>query len=98
MEMAYTPEFIEAFPKAIAMSFPDLMLPGAYEFLDVLNKNINAVCAGTKEAKPALDETAAGWEEITDRLGRDKLLEAWKATVPLYPKDVQDIWKEKGYI
>ena len=98
MEMAYTPEFIEAFPKAIASSFPDLMLPGAYEFLDVLNKNINAVCAGTKEAKPALDETAAAWEEITDRLGRDKLLEAWKATVPLYPKDVQDVWKEKGYI
>jgi len=98
MEMAYTPEFIKAFPKAIASSFPDLMLPGAWSFLEVLNKNVNAVCAGTKEAKPALDETAAAWEETTDRLGRDKLLEAWKATVPLYPKDVQDVWKEKGYI
>ncbi|MEM3063468.1 MAG: extracellular solute-binding protein, partial [Nitrososphaerota archaeon] len=98
MELAYTPEFIDVFKESIAHSFPDLMLPGAYTFLDVLNKNVNAVCAGTKKSKDALDETAAAWEDITDRLGRDKLLAAWKETVKLYPADVQEVWKEKGYI
>jgi len=98
MELAYTPQFIDVFKESIASSFPDLMLPGAYEYLDKLNKTINAACAGTKDPKAGLDETAAAWEEITDRLGRDKLLEAWKATIPLYPREVQDVWKAKGYV
>jgi multiple sugar transport system substrate-binding protein len=98
MDLAYTSQFVDVFKEAIAHSFPDLMLPGAYTFLDVLNKNINAVCAGVKKTKDALDETAAAWEEITDRLGRDKLLAGWKETVKLYPADVQEVWKEKGYI
>lgn len=98
MEVAYTPQFLDVFKESISVSFPDLTLPNAYTYLDVLNKNINAVCAGTKNAKDALDETAEAWEGITDKFGRDKLTVSWQSISKLYPKDVQEVWKAKGYV
>ncbi len=98
MEVAYTPQFMDVFKDSIAVSFPDLTLPNAYTYLDILNKNINAVCAGTKNAKDALDETAETWEGITDDFGRDKLTVSWQSISKLYPADVQAVWKDKGYM
>jgi multiple sugar transport system substrate-binding protein len=97
-EKAYTPQFLDVFQDCIAHSFPDLMIKGSSEYLDKLTKNINAACTKAKTAKAAMDDTAKDWEAITDRLGRDVQLEAWKSMVPLYPPDVQDVWKAKGYV
>ncbi|MDH5795719.1 MAG: hypothetical protein OEZ24_06390, partial [Candidatus Bathyarchaeota archaeon] len=66
--------------------------------LDALTKNVNAACVKSKTAKAAMDDTATAWEATTDRLGRDAQLEAWKSFIPLYPSDVQDVWKAKGYV
>jgi len=97
-EKAYTPEFLSVFKDCIAHSFPDLMIKGSSEYLDKLTKNVNAACTKTKTAKQAMDDTAKEWDAITDRLGRDVQLAAWKSFIPLYPKDVQDVWKAKGYV
>jgi multiple sugar transport system substrate-binding protein len=97
-EKAYTPQFLDVFADCIAHSFPDLMIKGSSEYLDALTKNVNAACVKAKTAKAAMDDTAAAWEAITDRLGRDVQLEAWKSFIPLYPSDVQDVWKAKGYV
>jgi len=97
-EKAYTPQFLDVFAECIAHSFPDLMIKGSSEYLDALTKNINAACVGAKTPKAAVDDTATAWEAITDRLDRAAQLEVWKSFIPLYPKDVQDVWKAKGYI
>jgi multiple sugar transport system substrate-binding protein len=97
-EKAYTPQFLDVFADCIAHSFPDLMIKGSSEYLDALTKNVNAACVKSKTAKAAMDDTATAWEAITDRLGRDVQLEAWKSFIPLYPSDVQDVWKTKGYV
>jgi multiple sugar transport system substrate-binding protein len=97
-EKAYTPQFLDVFQDCIAHSFPDLMIKGSSEYLDKLTKNVNAACVKAKTAKAAMDDTVTDWEAVTDRLGRDSMLEAWKSIIPLYPTDVQDVWKAKGYI
>ena len=97
-EKAYTPQFLDVFADCIAHSFPDLMIKGSSEYLDKLTKNVNAACVKAKTPKAAMDDTAKDWEPITDRLGRDAQLEVWKSMIPLYPADVQDVWKAKGYI
>lgn len=97
-EKAYTPQFLDVFADCVAHSFPDLMIKGSSEYLDKLTKNINAACVKAKTAKAAMDDTVKDWEAVTDRLGRDAQLEAWKSFIPLYPSDVQDVWKAKGYI
>ena len=51
-----------------------LRIEGAPEYWDIMDKNLSAAMAGQKTAQQALDDTAAAWEEITDRLGRDKIL------------------------
>jgi len=97
-EKAYTPEFLDVFADCVAHSFPDLMIKGSSEYLDKLTKNVNAACVKAKTAKAAMDDTAKDWEAITDRLGRDAQLDAWKSFIPLYPSDVQGVWKARGYV
>ena len=49
-----------------------LRIPGAAEYWHELDVNVSAVLGGQMEPKAALDATAAAWEKITDRYGRDK--------------------------
>jgi multiple sugar transport system substrate-binding protein len=46
-----------------------------------MDKNLSAAMAGQKSAQQALDDTAAAWEEITDRLGRDKILQQYQEAI-----------------
>ncbi|MFQ6086224.1 MAG: extracellular solute-binding protein [Candidatus Bathyarchaeia archaeon] len=94
---AYTPEALKAFQDSIAVSFPDLMLPKAGTYIDILTKNINAACAGTKSVENALNDAARAWDEVTDDVGRESQKAAWAAEAKLYPAHVKAIWKEKGY-
>jgi multiple sugar transport system substrate-binding protein len=40
---------------------------------------------GRKTPKEALDATAAAWEGITDRLGRQQQLDAYRSAIGLTP-------------
>jgi multiple sugar transport system substrate-binding protein len=37
--------------------------------------------SGAKSAKQALDDTAAAWEGVTNRIGRDKQLKDYRAAI-----------------
>ena len=37
--------------------------------------------SGSKSAKQALDDTAASWEQVTDRIGREKQLKDYQAAI-----------------
>jgi multiple sugar transport system substrate-binding protein len=49
-----------------------LRIPGTAEYWHELDVNISAVLGGQMEPKAALDATAAAWEKITERYGREK--------------------------
>ena len=58
-----------------------LRIEGAPEYWDIMDKNLSAAMSGDKTAQQALDDTAAAWEAITDRLGRDKILKQYQEAI-----------------
>jgi multiple sugar transport system substrate-binding protein len=60
---------------------PYLRITGTQEYYDILDSNLSAAMSGAKTPQQALDETAAGWEQVTDRLGRDKQLKAYQEAI-----------------
>jgi multiple sugar transport system substrate-binding protein len=69
---------------SIERSVPPLNLNGASEYETALDTNVQAVIAGQKTAEQAMADCEAEWEKITDRLGRDKQIEAIQAQVAAY--------------
>jgi multiple sugar transport system substrate-binding protein len=59
----------------------DLRIPGAFEYFDALDNGIAKAMTGEATAQEALDEVAAAWEEITDRLGRENQLALYKGSL-----------------
>jgi multiple sugar transport system substrate-binding protein len=49
----------------------DLTMPGAGDYANAIDRAMTAMYAG-KDVKQALDEAAAEWNRITDKLGTDK--------------------------
>jgi len=69
---------------SIEHSVPPLNLNGASEYETALDNNLQAVISGKKTAEQAMQDAAAEWEKITDRLGRDKQIAAIAAQVSAY--------------
>jgi len=93
---AYGPELGPVLMLNAEQSFPDISLRGANEYLDVLNLNLQAAVAGQISAKEALDRVAIAWQEITDRLGRGRQIEAWQQEIKRYPKHIRELWVKLG--
>ncbi len=81
-----------------AQCFPDISLRGANEYIDVLNLNLQAAVAGQLSAKEALDRVAEAWQKITDRLGRGRQIEAWRAEIRSYPQHIRELWVKLGKV
>ena len=75
----YTQAYYDTFYAPTSLTY--LRIPGTFEYWDILDKNLSAVMSGEKTAQEALDETAASWEAVTDRLGRDKQLEYYQDAI-----------------
>jgi len=61
----------------------DLRLPGFNSYTDVLEVELSKALAGEVEPQAALDTIAAEWNKITDELGRDSQLAAYRASMGL---------------
>ncbi|GAB4551816.1 MAG: extracellular solute-binding protein [Anaerolineae bacterium] len=59
----------------------DLRIPGAFEYFDALDNGIAKAITGEATAQAALDEVAATWDAITDRLGRENQLALYKQSL-----------------
>jgi multiple sugar transport system substrate-binding protein len=60
----------------------DLRIPKTVEYEQVvLDKAVSQFIAGELTAQEAMDQITAGWNEITDREGRDKQLAAYTASL-----------------
>ena len=76
-------EFLTVFKAAIEQNFPELRMPGGFEYYDTLDIGVQKALAGQLGAKEALDEVAEQWEKITNRLGRDQQKEKYAAAMGL---------------
>ena len=59
----------------------DLRIRGSAEYLSVLDVEVSRALAEEISPQEALDNVAAGWDEITDRLGREGQLEQYRSAV-----------------
>jgi multiple sugar transport system substrate-binding protein len=60
---------------------PYLRITGTQEYYDSLDSNLSAAMSGAKSPQQALDDTAAAWQQITDRLGRDQQLKNYQEAI-----------------
>ncbi len=76
--------YLEGLQVALADGYPDLFIPGAAQYQDALDIQVNRALAGETSAQEALDAVAAAWNEITDRLGRDTQVAFWQQALESY--------------
>ncbi len=76
-------EYLDTYQAVIGLNFPELRIPGGFEYYDTLDIAVQKALAGEATPQEALDEAAAKWEEITERLGRDKQKEKYWAAMGL---------------
>jgi multiple sugar transport system substrate-binding protein len=94
----YGPELGPVLRENTEQSFPDISLRGSNEYLDVLNLNLQSAVTGQISAKAALEKTAAKWQEITNRLGREEQLKAWQSEIKGYPRHIRELWVDLGKV
>ncbi len=73
------PRFLEVIRASVDVGFPAPLIPGAEEYMKACGDAMAAAVAKTKGVKQALDDAAAEWNRITDRLGRENQKQLWKA-------------------
>jgi multiple sugar transport system substrate-binding protein len=73
----YGEAVIDVMQETLEQGVPDLQIPGQDEYVKVADAEISGALSGTKSAQQALDDAAAEWNNITDRLGRDQQLAYW---------------------
>jgi len=70
-------EYLDAIKANLRQGFPDLLIPGAAEYMDALDYQLTLAYAGQKSARDALNDAAKEWKEITKRLGSEEQKKAW---------------------
>lgn len=64
-----------------AVSLP--MIEGNYEYYNVLDKNLALVMQGNMSAEEAAKNIEEGWNKITDDIGRQNQIDAWRKGVEM---------------
>lgn len=61
----------------------DMRLPGYFSYTEILEIELSKALAGDVTPQEALDAVAAGWNELTDDLGRKEQLAAYRSSMGL---------------
>ncbi|MEO5364815.1 MAG: extracellular solute-binding protein [Magnetococcus sp. WYHC-3] len=64
----------------------DLRIPGFHEYTEILEEGLTAVLKNNADPQHAMDDVARGWDAVTDRLGRDRQLALYRASMGLPPQ------------
>ena len=59
----------------------DITIPGAGEYYQVADEFVAKAVSGEMSPKKALDQAAAEWEKLTDRLGREQQIAYYRASL-----------------
>ena len=63
-----------------------MRLPAYFSYTEALEIELSKALAGETTPQAALDAVAAEWNRLTDELGRDAQLAAYRASMGLPPK------------
>lgn len=72
-------------------AYPEINIPGAGNYQDVLDLYVNRALSGEMAPKAALDAAAKEWEQITKRLGAAKQKEIYLQSIETWK--ILGIWK-----
>lgn len=64
----------------------DVRIPGYFSYTEVLEIELSRALAGEVAPQEALDSIAKEWNRLTDELGRDQQLAAYRSSMGLPPK------------
>jgi multiple sugar transport system substrate-binding protein len=76
--------YLDGLNQALQDGYPEIFIPGAAQYSDVLDLHVNRALAGEESPQEALDAAASEWDEITDRLGRDGQIAVWQQALESY--------------
>jgi len=93
---AYTKEFLDVLLASLEVSIPEIIMVGGIEYMDLLDKEVQAALRGLKTAKKALDDAAEVWEGVTERYGREEQIEQWSWLKQYFPQSVHDAVARKA--
>jgi len=83
-------EYLNVVGQNLENAYPEINIPGAGNYQDVLDLYVNRALSGEMSSKAALDAAAKEWEQITKKLGADKQKEIYLKTVETWK--VLGIW------
>ena len=61
----------------------DLRVPGFYRYTEALEEELSAILRGDGSTRDSMDRVAMAWELITDELGRERQLDAYRSAMGL---------------
>jgi multiple sugar transport system substrate-binding protein len=79
--------YVDAIREGLKAGYPELAIPGAPRYIDILDLYVSQALAGSLKPKDALDATAREWSSITEAEDPDRQKAAYAAWVKSF-KDV----------
>jgi multiple sugar transport system substrate-binding protein len=64
--------------------FPEIYIPGAAQYEDALDLAVNKVISGQESSAKALGDAAKAWNDITDKLDKQKQTDLWRKALKNY--------------
>ena len=94
-----SPEFYAGYPgdflatslEAVVECVPEIILRGASEYHDAVDRNLVAAYNKQKTPKEAMEDAAKEMDRVTRRLGKKEQQEAWHFLAKMYPEPLQKV-------
>ena len=74
-------QFLEVTMEGTKYATSLLMLPGNEEYFNVMDKNLAQVMQGNMSPEEAAKQIEAGWNKVTDDVGRQEQITIWRSGV-----------------
>ena len=78
--------YVAANKAGIAIGYPELSIPGAPRYIDILDLKVNEALSGSSSPSQALKACADEWNSITTSLGKDQQVKAYGDWVDSFHK------------
>ncbi len=86
MSAAAAANYVDAIRGGLKAGYPELSIPGAPRYIDILDLYVNQALAGSLSPKAALDACAGEWANITAAEGQDRIAQAYADWVDSFHK------------
>ena len=89
IEAIYTRPFLDQHRRSLEQAIPDFYLAGRGEYFDLLGRFLVAADRGEMPVAEALKVISAGWDVITNRIGRSSQISQWQFIKSRYPESIR---------